>query len=276
MFDRLKHLDRDLQDALFVQLRNLWTHASTAIEGNTLTLGETAFVLGEGLTVSCKPLKDHQEVLGHARAIELVYEIVKRDKPLCEANLFALHAAVQVEQVFDVYKPVGGWKFEPNSTVMVFDDEQIIFEYAAPEDVPGLMEKWFALFERFQRASDTARERSRDEALQAYVHIHTAFVRIHPFSDGNGRLARLVANIPVIRAGFPPIIIPKQGRQEYSAALTEYHQQAGPLDAEGELLPNLEALDRFSTFCSSAWAESNRLVDKAFALQRNRESKVQS
>jgi Fic family protein len=62
MFEFLRNLDNDLRQALLMQLRNLWTHTSTAIEGNTLTLGETAFVLEEGLTVSGKPLKDHQLV----------------------------------------------------------------------------------------------------------------------------------------------------------------------------------------------------------------------
>lgn len=61
--DFLQNLDKDLQKALITQLRNLWTHTSTAIEGNTLTLGETAFVLEEGLTISGKPLKDHEEVV---------------------------------------------------------------------------------------------------------------------------------------------------------------------------------------------------------------------
>ena len=175
----------------------------------------------------------------------------------------------------DVNKPVGGWKVEPNSTVMVVGEEQVIFEYAAPGNVPDLMRQWLALFERFRASQKMSREMSRDEALTAYVHIHVAFVRIHPFWDGNGRLARLVANIPVLRAGFPPIIIPKEGRQEYIAALTEYHHQAGAVASDGELLPKIEALARFTTFCSAAWAESNRLLDNAFAMQRNRKSKVQ-
>jgi Fic family protein len=72
MFGFLQNLDNDIRDALLKQLRNLWTHTSTAIEGNTLTLGETAFVLEEGLTISGKPLKDQQEVVGHARAIDLI------------------------------------------------------------------------------------------------------------------------------------------------------------------------------------------------------------
>ena len=72
----LKNLDSDLKSALKAQLRDLWTHTSTAIEGNTLTLGETKFVIEEGLTVSGKPLKDHHEVVGHARAIDLIYAMV--------------------------------------------------------------------------------------------------------------------------------------------------------------------------------------------------------
>jgi Fic family protein len=73
----LHGLDADIRVALLQQLRDLWTHGSAAIEGNTLTLGETKFVIEEGLTVSGKPLKDHEEVVGHARAIELLaaYEL---------------------------------------------------------------------------------------------------------------------------------------------------------------------------------------------------------
>ena len=74
----LENLDKDLQKALMIHLRNLWTHTSTGIEGNSLTLGETAFLLEEGLTISGKPLKDHEEVVGHARAIDLIYGLLER------------------------------------------------------------------------------------------------------------------------------------------------------------------------------------------------------
>ncbi len=77
MFTFLNGLDDDLRKALLIQFRNLWTHTSTAIEGNTLTLGETAFVLEEGLTISGKPLKYHEEVVGHARAIDLIYDFIQ-------------------------------------------------------------------------------------------------------------------------------------------------------------------------------------------------------
>jgi Fic family protein len=266
MFDFLKDLDNDIREALLVQLRNLWTHTSTAIEGNTLTLGETAFVLEEGLTISGKPLKDHEEVVGHAKAIDLVYDFIRRKSDLTEKDLFDLHKAVQTERIIDVYKPVGAWKVEPNSTVIVSGDDQIIFEYASPKDVPELMQSWLALFQ------NTCKEKTlnREEALTAYVFLHVSFVRIHPFWDGNGRMARLIANVPVIRAGFPPIIIPKERRKEYIDALSEYHLAAGTVTARSELLPEVNKLDKFKRFCAESWSESIKLVDEAHQKQGKR------
>ena len=266
MFDFLKDLDNDIREALLVQLRNLWTHTSTAIEGNTLTLGETAFVLEEGLTISGKPLKDHEEVVGHARAIDLIYDLIRRESDLTEKDLFDLHNAMQTERIIDVYKPVGAWKVEPNSTVIVSGDDQIIFEYASPKDVPELMQSWLALFQ------NTCKEKTlnREEALTAYVFLHISFVRIHPFWDGNGRMARLIANIPIIRAGFPPIIIPKERRQEYIEALSEYHLAVGTVTARSELIPDVDKLDRFKQFCSESWSESIKLVDEAHKKQKER------
>ena len=148
MFNFLQNLDNDIREALLTQLRNLWTHTSTAIEGNVLTLEETAFVLEEGLTISGKPLKDHEEVVGHARAIDLVYELVESGSDLTEKDLFDLHKVVQTEQIVDIYKPVSAWKVEPNSTVIVSGDTQTIFEYALPKDVPELMQSWLAMFQK--------------------------------------------------------------------------------------------------------------------------------
>lgn len=266
MFGFLQNLDNDIRDALLGQLRNLWTHTSTAIEGNTLTLGETAFVLEEGLTISGKPLKDHQEVVGHARAIDIVYGFIGREAAFTEKDLFDLHRAVQTEQVVDVYKPVGAWKVEPNSTVIVSGNDQIIFEYASPKDVPKLMKRWFGFFRDVCRENVTGRE----EALTAYVRIHVSFVRIHPFWDGNGRIARLIANVPVISAGYPPIIIPKERHREYIEALSEYHLAAGTITGRSELLPEVDDLDRFKRFCEESWSESMKLVDHARKKQRER------
>jgi Fic family protein len=266
MLEFLQDLDQDLRDALLKQLRNLWTHSSTALEGNTLTLGETAFVLEEGLTISGKPLKDHIEVTGHARAIDLLYRLTERGVDLTEHDLFALHRAVQTEQVIDVYKPVGAWKVEPNSTVIIDDDKQILFEYARPQDVPALMQLWLDFFAQTIKAINL----DKDKALSCYAELHMAFVRIHPFWDGNGRMARLLANIPVLKAGFPPIIIPKERRREYIQALSTYHLAVGTITIGDDLLPATDKLDEFKRFCQESWRESIQLVYEVHQRQLKR------
>ncbi|MEN8167098.1 MAG: Fic family protein, partial [Pseudomonadota bacterium] len=118
-FRFLQGLDKDIQHTLLRQLRDLWTHTSTAIEGNALSLGDTKFILDEGLTVSGKPIKDHQEVIGHAKAIELIYSLIGRE--IVPGDFFDLHKAIQTEIATDIYKPYGSWKLEPNGTYALDD-----------------------------------------------------------------------------------------------------------------------------------------------------------
>ena len=177
-------LDDDLKLKLKDQLRDLWTHTSTAIEGNSLTLGETAFVLKEGLTIAGKPLKDHEEVTGHARAKEMIYAILDKES-ISEKDLFKLHEAIQVQSIADIYNPVGAWKKEENGTYVVDDKGHQIFKYySAPEDVPFLMENWISKFNELYKNAKSA-----SEAFKSHVFLHMSFTRIHPFNDGNGRLA---------------------------------------------------------------------------------------
>ena len=268
MLNFLNGLDKDLRKALLIQLRNLWTHTSTAIEGNTLTLGETAFVLEEGLTISGKPLKDHEEVVGHARAIDLVYDLVQNETPFTEKQLFSLHKAVQTGIIIDVYKPVGGWKKEPNSTVAVVGENQVVFEYGQPGDIPLLMKSWFELY---REINQSLKPNDSQQALAAYVQLHVSFVRIHPFFDGNGRLARLIANVPVLKSGLPPIIIPQKQRKQYIDALSAYHFSAGQIKPGEPLLPNQDELQAFTVLCEQAWGESLALVKNIRQKQRTRQ-----
>ena len=265
MLKFLQGLDEDIRKALIAQLRNLWTHGSTAIEGNTLTLGETAFVIEEGLTVSGKPLKDHQEVVGHARAIDLIYDMVERPNGISREDLFNLHRAVQTQWVIDAYKPLGDWKKEPNGTYMMDGDRQVFYEYAIPGDVPVLMETWVAFLNRKMKEIHT-----REEAVFAYADIHLSFVRIHPFFDGNGRMARLAANLPVLKAGFPPIMIPKEKRRAYLLCLSRYELAVGSPIPRTDLLPQHEYLNPFRSFCGTAWKDSIALVDEAHKKQMER------
>lgn len=266
----LEGLAEDIKQNLLEQLRVLWTHTSTAIEGNTLSLGETAFVLNEGLTISGKPLKDHREVEGHARAVDCMYNLVGKDE-ITAADLFYLHKLVVSEQSLDVYKPTGDWKKENNSTNVTVNSKQAMIEYANHWEVPELMDRWLDML-------NVERESSRDRpgVLNAYAKLHMSFSGIHPFGDGNGRIARLVSNLPCLKAGYPPIIIAKEKRYEYIVALAEYQLAHGVPSPKTELVQEGQLLNKFSAFCEQNWRASLELVEQAHALQRNRDKKARN
>jgi Fic family protein len=263
----LDDLDNDLRFALLAQLRDLWTHNSTALEGNTLTLGETAFILSEGLTVSGKSLREHQEVAGHARAIELLYDLLKQDKPITEQNLFTLHQAVQTSIVVDIYQPIGSWKCEPNGTyALTSDNKQTFIDYATPSDVPALMTEWLVMLNNALSLTMDS-----EKALAIYSELHLAFVRIHPFADGNGRMARLVANLPVLKSGLPPILIDRNRRREYLMALSAYDIEVGCAKKGSPLLPDSDLKNNFINFCKECWQASIALVEEIYAKQLTRD-----
>jgi len=263
----LDGLDRDLQQTLLNQFRDLWTHSSTALEGNTLTLGETKFVIEEGLTVFGKPLKDHQEVMGHARAIELIYQGL--NSTLTESLLLEFPRAVQSEAVADIYKPYGAWKVEPNGTYAVTDDgKQTFIEYAAPEDVPALMSDWLAALNRL-----AGQLLSEADAVKAYAKLHLGFVHIHPFWDGNGRMARLLSNIPVLRSGHLPVVIEVRNRKEYIDTLAHYELQTGQLSPETGVWPAAAQDEPFQTFCGRSYRATQKLIEQAREQQASRNLK---
>ncbi len=266
-FKFLKGLDKDIQQSLLKQLRDLWTHTSTAIEGNTLSLGDTKFILDEGLTVSGKPIKDHQEVIGHAKAIELIYACIGRD--ITEDDLFVLHKAVQAEVVTDIYKPYGAWKVESNGTYAMDDEgKQVFIEYAAPADVPALMQTIIGYVNTASHG-----EMTLEAAPVIYAKIHMGIAHTHPFWDGNGRIARLVSNIPLLNAGLPPLVIPSEDRRAYIDTLARYQREVGEITVESSVWPQESKLQVFIEFCKKAYASTQQLVDRAHEQQRLRNRK---
>ena len=229
-------------------LKAIWTHDSTAIEGNTLTLGDTMILLEYGLTVKGKPLKDQQDVVAHGRAVDHIRELLDGDR-ISERDVLELHRLTVVEDVRDIYKPVGAWKREDNGTYGSVNGRGVYMSYAPAEDVPALMKAWLEDFNRLFDASA-----GLEQALSAYVRAHTSFVRIHPFFDGNGRLARLLANLPVLFAGFPPVVVPAEARTEYITSLWDYQQSVGSINIRNpELLPQPEKLGNFSGLVAGWW-----------------------
>ena len=257
----LDGLSENLQISLSNSLRDLWCHTSTALEGNTLSLGDTQFILDEGLTISGKPLKDHNEIHGHARAIDLLYTMLDKSA-ITEQDIYLLHKAVVTERVSDIYQPIGAWKAEANYTNYVSQSGKPgLREYPSHLATPGLMQQWL------DKCNDAFKsKRSKDEVSRAYAELHLDFVTIHPFFDGNGRMARLVANLPVLKAGYPPIIVPKEDRLRYRETISHY-QESIPNLAGLKDLNTLPASDEFSALCAEYWSETMRLVETAHQLQ---------
>jgi Fic family protein len=256
-FKFLKGLNSAKKTALIKQLRDLWTHTSTGIEGNTLTLGDTHFVLELGLTISGKSIKDHQEVIGHARAIDLLYKNL--NLPVTEQSVFDLHKAVQTEQMTDIYKPNGAWKIEPNGTYAVTKkDQQVYIEYALPSEVPSLMSEIINELNSLDTEHITL-----DNAHKVYSKIHAGIAHTHPFWDGNGRIARLLANIPLLRAGLPPIVIPNEERRAYIQLLAEYQLTTGQISKTTGTWPQPHLLDEFEGFIKECYSITKELVEKA-------------
>jgi Fic family protein len=260
----LHDLDEDLRTGLISRIRNLWTHTSTAIEGNTLSLGDTREILEAGLTISGKSLREHREVVGHAQAIDIIYDML--DSPLRKDNLFLLHQAVQTEIVMDVFKPNGAWKVEPNGTFIELESGKSHWmEYAAPAEVDGLMQE----FIRAMNAVDIHKITSANVA-ETYARFHMGLAHIHPFWDGNGRMARLIANIPLLKAGWPPLLILVERRKEYIEMLGNYQFSVGQLECKTGVWPQPAKLKEFASFCQQCYQDMLQLVEHMRGVQAKR------
>ena len=169
----------------------------------------------------------------------------------------------------DALNPVGGWKQSYNGTTGVANGQSIFMEYADPLDVPTLMKRWLMdfneLLDKVRRPAD---------AVDAYIRAHIGFVRIHPFFDGNGRVARLVANIPVLRGGHPPIVVPKERRSDYIDLLWEYQNTVGKIQYNAPLIPAHPSIERFKVLLKEEWRRTLDHVETARKRERERSSLV--
>jgi len=256
----------DIRESLIRQFTALWTHESTAIEGNTLTLGDTIKVLELGLTINGKPLKDHEEVYGHAKAIDLIYSLLEKKKVETK-DLFDLHRCVMHKSAIDALRPIGDWKRDYNGTTGMRNGMPAYMEYARPEDTPTLMSRWL---KEFNRKINTAT--SETKAINFYTWAHLSFVRIHPFFDGNGRIARLIANLPLLKHGNPPLLISPKHRAEYIDLLWTYQNAVGVIQRNDRLLPQHPLIFAFKPFLREEWKASRRLIEEARILAARREN----
>ena len=210
-----------------------------------------------GLTISGKPLKDHEEVYGHAKAIDLIYELIEKERIHTE-DLFDLHRCVMQKSAIDSMKPVGAWKRDYNGVTGMRDGKPVYMEYASPSDTPGLMSRWIREFNRKLRTASSA-----VKAINVYAWAHLSFVRVHPFFDGNGRVARLIANLPLLRGGHPPLLVSAERRAEYIDILWEYQNAVGLITAGQRLLTPHSTISKFKGLLREEWRETLRTVEQA-------------
>jgi Fic family protein len=185
-----------------------WTYNSNAIEGNTLTLMETKVVL-EGITIGGKSLREHFEAINHRDAILFVEELVKKNQPLTEWDIRNIHQLIlnniDAENA-GVYRKVN---------VLISGAS-----HTPPEHF--LVSEQMARFVESVNAGLHPVERA--------ARIHVDFVGIHPFVDGNGRTSRLLMNLELMKAGFPPVVIPVEQRLRYYQALDKAHVEKNYAD----------------------------------------------
>lgn len=180
-----------------------YTYNSNAIEGNTLTLRETDLVL-RGLTIDKKPLKDHMEAIGHKEAFDFVRELVRNHVPMTERVIQQIHYLVLADKKEDrgVYRRVPvrimGAQHEPVQPYLIQPRmEQLMAGYAE----------------------------STEHIVRKLARFHIEFEGIHPFIDGNGRTGRLLVNLELMKAGYPPIDIKFKDRLAYYNAFDEYYEK---------------------------------------------------
>lgn len=197
--DTLRPLPTDTVKKLLEDIRIRHTYHSDAIEGNTLTLKETRLVIEEGITIGGKTLKDHIEAKNDYEAFNLVLDLVTSNSRITHEIIQKIHEFVTKGLIEEVGKyritnvRITGTKISPPT----FDK------------IPNLMEEYIKNIEKLKL-----------HPVKKAAFIHHEIVRIHPFVDGNGRVARLLTNLFLMKNGYPPIILKKEDRKHYYQVLS--------------------------------------------------------
>ena len=218
LFDAIDQLKEELSgfrplspaetDALRQEFIVEHTYNSNAIEGNTLTLQETQLVL-QGITIDRKPLKDHLEVVGYKEAFEYVEQLARDNRPLTNYEICAIHSQVLADRQEDR----GRWRRVPVRIAGALTSP------AQPYQIEPLMSELLADMDSLYRGLHT---------VEKVALFHLRFEKIHPFIDGNGRTGRLLMNLQLIRAAYPPINVKFSDRRRYYEAFDDYVHTGSP------------------------------------------------
>jgi Fic family protein len=220
--DALRPLPSAAVRRLEEQLAIEWTYNTNAIEGSTLTLRETQLILEQGVTIGGKSLREHFEVINHRDAITLVESLAEKGEELTAGVVRQLHALV-LARIDD--ENAGQYRQLPVRIAGAAHEPPPAWE------VPARMTDWADWL--------AAQVSAGAEPVELAAVAHHRLVSIHPFLDGNGRTARLVMNLVLLRAGYPPAIIARANRAQYYRALAAADRGQSGLPSADAPLANL-------------------------------------
>jgi Fic family protein len=222
ILDNARPISFGISEKIREDLALEWTYNSNAIEGNTLSLGETRIVIADGMTIGGKSLREHFEAINHKKAIDYLEALVKPDYHLRAIDILNIHSLV-LKNIDDNYSGrlrdgmvrIVGANFTPLS----------------PNKVSDLLDRLINEINSNNQGLTT---------LVLSTYFHHKFVWIHPFFDGNGLTVRLAMNLILLKAGYPPAIILKNDRKKYYDAIN----QANKGKYEKLTLIMLQAIER--------------------------------
>ncbi|MBK7962680.1 MAG: Fic family protein [Bdellovibrionales bacterium] len=209
---KLIHSQRPLSPAIVVKLKEQFslemTYNSNAIEGNKLTLKETFLVINDGLTVKGKSLQDHLEAKNHHEAIHFLYELIEHEKRHTMSEQLVRSLQKLIVRDLDV-EDAGNYR---KGSVMIAGSK-----HKPPEafEVAHLMRDLIVWIKKNAKVL---------HPVELAAKAHHKLVQIHPFTDGNGRTARLFMNLILMQNGYPLVVILKNDRQKYYRALEKADQ----------------------------------------------------
>lgn len=231
----LQPVKEELRQRLDEKFMLEFNYNSNHIEGNTLTYGQTELLLLFGRVVGEAKMKDLEEMKAHNVCLKMtIAEAGEKDRPLTESFIRILHQTMLRED-YTVYRQLPGgvntsyvvhagcYKTRPNSVITPTGER---FEYASPEETPALMTD---LIQWHNQAE--ADEKLTPVELAALFHYR--YIRIHPFEDGNGRIARLLMNYILLRHGYPMIVIRSKNKKTHLEALGKADKKVGPVPSDG-------------------------------------------
>ena len=212
-----------------------FNYNSNHIEGNTLTYGQTELLLLFGKVVNEASMKDLEEMKAHNVCLKMIQEeAADAHMPLTETFIRQLHHTLLRED-YTLYRQLpdgtttsyvihaGIYKTRPNSVITVTGER---FEYASPEETPALMTdlvEWY----------NAEEQKGALSPIELATVLHYRYIRIHPFEDGNGRIARLLVNYILTRHHYPMIVVKSHDKDRYLTALNRCDVQVGSTPSVG-------------------------------------------